>query len=186
MSTKSFIFLIIGILVIGGGLGGAFAAGVNVGKNSVPESTSENGALTPATTLQPFNFDGGALPPGVQVFSSGDVTMGSAPAFSFAAPGGAITSGPGGSASVGAMPTALFGTVESIDGNIVTIRTPQGLIKVTVGEETTIRKNVDVPVGDLEIGYSVSAFGQRGENGGVDAMSISVVDEEFAPVTIQR
>ena len=38
MSTKVFIFLLVGVLVLGGSVGGAFAGGVAIGKNQADES----------------------------------------------------------------------------------------------------------------------------------------------------
>ena len=73
--------------------------------------------------------------------------------------------------------SVLAGTIESVEGNTVTVDTPQGLLQAMVGADTTIQKTDQGTLDDLEVGVQVTVIGQRGEDGAVQAVSISILPE---------
>ena len=66
----------------------------------------------------------------------------------------------------------LSGTLESVDQDVITINTDQGPLPVAIGEDTTIRKTVEVALADLTEGTRVTVLGARSESGDVEARSI--------------
>ena len=71
----------------------------------------------------------------------------------------------------------LSGTLESVDQDVITINTDQGPLPVAIGEDTTIRKTVEVALADLTEGTRVTVLGARSESGDVEARSIIIVPE---------
>jgi hypothetical protein len=82
--------------------------------------------------------------------------------------GGFIARGPGAG--------GIAGTVEQVEGNLVTVNTPQGPLQVTVSEETLIQRFAQGTVADLQAGMQVTIAGQRNEDG-VQAQSILITPE---------
>ena len=66
------------------------------------------------------------------------------------------------------------GTINSIDGAMLIVGTPDGIVSATVGEETSIRITSQSGVDSLELGMQVSVFGERGESGTLLASTITV------------
>ncbi len=73
----------------------------------------------------------------------------------------------------------LTGTIESVDGNVLTVNTPQGPLPVTVGTETNIQKTAQGSLDDLQTGFQVTVIGQTREDGTVQAGFIVVAPEGF-------
>jgi hypothetical protein len=71
----------------------------------------------------------------------------------------------------------LTGTIEKVEGNIVVVNTPQGLVQTTIGADTAIQQTVPGVLSDLKTGMRVTVSAQRGEDGTVKARSILVVSE---------
>ena len=69
------------------------------------------------------------------------------------------------------------GTIESVEGNTLTIATPRGPVMVTTDDETTLRKVVDGSKQDLKQGVQIRVTGSRDEEGTVKATSITLVPE---------
>ncbi|MBI4299173.1 MAG: PDZ domain-containing protein [Chloroflexi bacterium] len=130
MKTKGFVILLVATLLLGGGLGGAFAGGVALGK-------SQGSGATPRTlpAVQSTSGSGqqsqGQLSQLRQQFQSGQVTQEQLQQFQ-----GQL--GQGGSQGFSGR-GGLAGTVEEIEGNTVIINTAQGPLQATVGGETTIQ-----------------------------------------------
>ena len=143
MNTKAFLLLLAAVLVLGGGLGGAFAGGVALGKSQGDDKVAPNS--TP-TTLGPEAQDELSDQPGQsqldqlrQRFQSGELTRDELAERrrqlqeQFGADAGgqrAGFAGPG---------RGLTGTIEKIEGARVTVNTPQGPIEGIVGADTTIQ-----------------------------------------------
>lgn len=70
---------------------------------------------------------------------------------------------------------ALFGTIESVELTSVTIETAQGPLPVDVNSGTVVRMTIKGDIGDLEEGMEVIVRGDPGEDGPIDAASITVV-----------
>ena len=161
MNTKAFVLLLVGVLVLGGSLGGAFAGGVALGK-SQGEETAQN-SLPTQTQPSPGQQLPGQLSPEQleqlrQQFQSGQFGQGSGrPGFG----------GRGG----------LTGTIEQIDGNTVIINTPQGPLQATIGVDTDIQMFAEGTLADLQAGLRVTVTGVPGEDGTVEAGSILITPE---------
>ena len=65
------------------------------------------------------------------------------------------------------------GTIESIEGNIVTISTDDATIRVQTSDTTLIEKTMPVQVTDLEVGEQVLVSGSENADGSLNARSIS-------------
>jgi hypothetical protein len=74
---------------------------------------------------------------------------------------------------------AVTGTVEKIEGEVVTITTPQGPVEVTIGQGTAISRVAEAGVGDLQPGARVTVMGPAGEDGRVEAASLVITPEDM-------
>ena len=174
MGTKAFLVLIAVAILLGASLGGAFAAGVAVGRSqdngqSANETSTDNPAFTPpsAPAFAPAGSQGGLqelTPEQLQQFQQ---QIGQR-----FGEGGAFPLGGGGLAA-----RALTGDIESIDGNVITVNTPQGPLQATLSEETGIQVFSEGAPQDLEIGQQVVISGERNEEGIMEAASVLVTPE---------
>ena len=73
-------------------------------------------------------------------------------------------------------PQILVGSIESIDGDALSVVTVDGVITVTLGKDTIIRRFAAGSLGDLSVGQRVSLGGQRSEEG-VAARQVAVTPE---------
>ena len=162
---KGFLFLLIGALVLGGGLGGAFAGGVALGRSQGhPDGI---GAATQAPTSgQQAPGTAGPEQPGRS--RQRPATEGLAPEGSSQLP----PQTPGFSVWGG-----LAGTIEKVEGATATINTAQGLVQVAVGAGTVVQRPTRGTVADLQAGVRVTVFGQRKEDGTVVARRVLLIPE---------
>ena len=178
MSNKGFTMLVVGVLVLGVGIGGSFLAGTVVGGGTEDVAAAEVApASNAADTFAQLR----------EQVQSGQVSQedlaelrqqfqGEAGAGRLG--GGAFggTTGAGGDfVRPGGADAALFGTVGAVDGNVVTLDTPQGQLQVTVNSATAITQTVDAAVGDLAEGMQLTVNGERAEDGSVEATVIRVI-----------
>ena len=175
MKSKSFILLVAAVLALGGSLGGAFVGGIALGKSQEAEA-AQNGLLArPTSSLgRPFSeqSDGASLDQLRQRIQSGDATseelaqlrQGFQSGQGF---GGQRFSGWGG----------LSGSIVKIEGNTITVNTPQGPLQAAVVADTTIQMFAEGALEDLLEGMRVTVYGHRGEDGAVQATSILLVPE---------
>ena len=171
MGTKAFLALIAGAILLGASLGGAFAAGVAVGRSqdngqSATETSTDNPAFTPpsAPAFAPAGAQGELTPEQLQQFQQ---QIGQR-----FGEGGAFPLGGAGLAA-----RALTGDIESIDGNVITVNTPQGPLQATLNEETGIQLFSEGALEDLEVGQQVVISGERNEEGVMEAASVTVTPE---------
>ena len=167
MQTKPFVLMLVGVLVLGGSLIGAFAGGVAVGKGRVEESAQavlQSAQATPTPgPLSEVEISEEQLEQIRQRFQDARLGDGGA---GFGG-GGAGFEGRGG----------LSGTVEGIEGGTVTVQTSQGPLLAAVGEDTVIQMFAQGTLGDLQAGATVTVIGPTGEDGTVDAQSIIIAPE---------
>jgi len=91
----------------------------------------------------------------------------------------------GGQAGRGAQPQGaagiVFGTVESVANNVVSVTRPGGAtaqaspVKITISEKTTITKTAAGDIKDIVEGANVVAVGPRGADGIVTASSVQIL-----------
>ena len=177
MNTKAFMLLLAVVVVLGGGLGGAFAGGVALGKSQGDDG--DNGSLASQSAAVPDQQTSGlAVPEDLtrlrQRFQSGEVSQEEVAQLrqQFQGQGGR-GGGFGGVAGGG----RLTGTIESIQGETVTINTPQGPLQAVLNAETTIQMFTEGTLTDLETGVSVTVVGVRDEDGAVTARSIVITPQ---------
>lgn len=149
MDTKPFLALMAAFLVWGGTIGGAFIVGRAMG--------SDSGA--PAASAFQQQADGQGI--------------------TSAAPGQPVPGqgAPGGGTFLLRPGQGTRGTIEGIEGNILTLNTPQGLVKVAVGDGTIIQKSARGAIGELSEGMSVTVMGQRAADGTLQAEAVLVAPE---------
>ena len=184
MSTKVFISLVVGVLVLGAAIGGSFLGGLAIGKNQEAEAAAAIAPVPQAPTLaaQPSEETAGQNFAQLRErLQSGDLSDeelaelrqqfqdGGAGGFG----GGRPRGGFGGGGGQG----GLTGTIESIDGTTVTLNTSEGTLRVAITDETTIQKTVQVTAGDLVEGERLTVVGTPGEDGIVEATFMIVVPE---------
>lgn len=178
MNTKSFLLLLAAVLVLGGGLGGAFFGGIAVGKSqdTVPETqvlsapasvAAAAGQQTQGATDQQQSLD--QLRQRLQGGEVSDEELAELrqqfQGEGGFAPGGGLFGGGG---------RGLVGTVEEISDGVITVNTPQGPLQATIGADTTIQVFAEGTAEDIETGVQVTVVGERGEDGNVAASNITV------------
>ena len=75
----------------------------------------------------------------------------------------------------GAAPGGTFGTIESIEGGVITVKTQTGTVKVKTTDTTLIDKQMAVTVQDLKVGEQVTVSGSQNTDGSTTARSIRVM-----------
>ena len=180
MSTRAFVWLLVGFLAVGGALGGAFAGGVVLGKSQGDESNGNGVLPQPPSSLgqqASTQTDAPSLDQIRQRFQSGDISPEEAAQFRQQFQGQFGGGGPGGGGRRFGGGAGMTGTIERIEGNFVTLNTPQGPLEVTIGEDTSIQMFAEGTLSDLLAGVRVTVTGERGEDGTVVATSILLVPE---------
>ena len=194
MKAKSFVLLLVGVLALGGGLGGAFVGGIALGKSqddevaqvSLPTRQPSDGGQQ---SLGPSN--GPAITGLRDQAQSGDANQEDLAQLRQRLQSGEATEddlarlrqqfqgqfgrGDGGTGFTGG--GALTGTVERVNGNILTLNTPQGTLRATIGADTTIQKTEAIALEELIEGMRLTVSGARGEDGTVEASSVFVIPE---------
>jgi len=66
------------------------------------------------------------------------------------------------------------GAVEKVEGNVVTLNTPQGAVRVMVDGSTSIQKMAAGSLGDISAGESITVSGERQADGSIQATSILI------------
>ena len=177
MTTKVFVILVIGILLLGGGSGGAFIGGYALGESQDAEM-DQNGTLdqTSLTGQQlAQDLSSGQTPDQLRAWiQSSGASQEEMEQLreQFKGQRGAGIGGVGFTGGAG-----QAGNIEKIEGNTVTVNTPQGPLQATIGEETTIQETVEVSSADLHEGMRVEISGTLGEDGAVEATRIVVIPE---------
>ncbi len=170
MGNKAFLVLVAIAILLGAGLGGAFAAGIAVGR-SQDNGQAANGASTDTPAFTPPRAQEGLqeiTPEQIQQFrqqlgEGGGLPLGGAGGFPFG--GGELAA------------RALTGNIESIDGNVITVNTPQGPLQATLSEDTGIQVFSQGTPQDLEVGQQVVIRGERNEEGVIQATDVMVTPE---------
>ena len=188
MNNKFFMGLAGAVLLAALGVGGAFTGGVAYERSG--EHTS------PVVTAPDLPF-----PSGVQAQASGRqfnpeaiadlqarLQSGSATPEDlqqlrqqFAGQSGGFGGGGGAGGNLRFGGRGLNGPIESIEGDTITINTAQGPLQVIFNADTTINNVVEVDSSALTVETRISANGQRNEAGVMEATTITITPEGFAP-----
>ena len=191
MTTKAFSILLLTTLVLGVALGGAFAGGYALGKSGEAAQPPESQSLRPPTGGQAAGQGAGRARAGQAQNENGDVAIprsGAAPEQGetvdssagrpagrqgAGGPAGAAGSSTGEGQDAGGV-QGLFGTISSLQGNLVTLESPRGQAQATISETTAIQKRVISSVEDLSVGATVQVTGRPGEDGQIQARSVTM------------
>ncbi len=173
---KGFAILLAGMLVFGLGLGGAFVAGTIVGGGD-DETTATTSPSIPAPTTAGDAGGGGQLlrQQLAAQAQSGNLTPEQIAQLRQQFGGGAAGGGAAGGADAGGgflAGSALQGTIEGIEGDVITLNTFQGTIRVTVPSEATIQVTKTGVIADLSNGMTVAVTGERSEDGTFTAENV--------------
>jgi hypothetical protein len=172
METKSFIQILIAVIVLGGALGGIFIGGIIMGRGQGNEITVT--APSPGPEIPDGAPNIGAI---IERFQSGELTADEIGEIREQVQARLGQAGSGsGSAIFGG---ALTGTVEAIDGTRITMKTRQGDLDIIVEAEATIRALQEAPLSSISLGEVIAVVGDRTESGHVNASEITIVPEEF-------
>jgi hypothetical protein len=71
----------------------------------------------------------------------------------------------------------VSGQVKSIDGNVLTLSTPQDVTTVNISDTTRIEKTVAGTTGDLQPGQRVIVSGERDSKGNLSAAQITIIPD---------
>ncbi len=158
MKTKSFILLLVGIVVVGGAVGGAFFGGEALGKKNEQASLTQ----TMQNRIGQFaNAGAGAGGGGTRQPGGGGGAGGQFVRINPAGGGGGLFGG------------GTIGTIQSVSGNMLTVTTQNGSsVQVILGSNTTIEKIGQGTIGDLAAGANVTVGGQRNADGSIQAATI--------------
>ena len=191
MTTKAFSILLLTTLVLGVALGGAFAGGFALGRSGEAVQPPESQSLRPPTGGQAAAQAAGRARAGQAQSESGAVVgprSGAAP--EQGVPADASAGRPAGrqgadGSAVAADGSAkrgqdaggvqeLFGAISSLQGDLVTLESPRGQGQATISETTVIQKRVMASVDDLSVGATVQVSGRPGEDGQIQARSLTL------------
>lgn len=75
-----------------------------------------------------------------------------------------------------------MGQVKGIDGNILTLSTAQDVTTVNLSDTTTIQKSVEGSTNDLQPGVRVIVVGERDDQGNMNAIQITIVNNDTFPL----
>jgi hypothetical protein len=147
---KRFVLWIVVAVVIGAALGGTFIGGISLGKSQ------EKTAAQSSIQGQFANRFGQGNVPGLNN-QSGTATDTNQPDFAR---------------------RGTVGTVEKVNGNMITVKTMQGTEQVvTVNSSTTVSKTVTGSVSDITAGTTIQVTGETQTDGSITANNISVTQD---------
>ncbi len=169
MGTKAFIVLILAAMLFGGALAGAFIGGTFVGEGRAETMPEDGDFLMTGRSIDTGEVEelrralGTGVKPGDQ-----DVEQMRAQIRGMSAQAGPEGAGLG---------AGIAGSITAVDGSKLTVDTPDGPVTVTLGDDTTLHQVAEIGPADLEAGSFVTVVGSRGDNGDVEAHTITVIPE---------
>jgi hypothetical protein len=139
MKTKTFVILILLVVLVGGAIAGAFLGGQAVGKSQGNQALRSRFEQFPSGQQRVYS-DNSTFPGGM---------------------GGPFARG------------GTFGTVEKVEGSVLTVKAPDGsTIQVVISDQTTIQKMAQGDLSDITAGSSVSVTGETRDDGSIAATTI--------------
>ncbi len=82
---------------------------------------------------------------------------------------------PGNNTGISSGSGATMGTVEKVEGNIVTLNTREGTTAlVNIGTSISIQKTVEGSLEDISPGQNIAVSGDKNADGSIDARSITI------------
>lgn len=183
MTTRAFFILLMVALVLGVSLGAAFAGGFALGR-------SQGGDTVQGTLAQrpPTGFGGGAearrtgaegqeSAPGNDPSEEVRRRPGEGSEDGGARPQGSTETNDGSAPAPPAGGQEAFGTIAGFEDGMLVIESPRGQVTGTVTESTIVLKTAAATAEDLAPGMGALITGRPGEDGRVQARSITLVPE---------
>ena len=173
--NKSFLMLLVTVAILGAALGGAFVGGVVYGR-----SQAANAAMLPPG--MDSGFAGGGQSVGVPagaVAGPDGVGFVAPPGVEGGFPGAGA--GNGGTLGLGGGRGGLTGVVAEVEGNNLSLTTPQGNTLVTLTDDTTLSRLAPADRAELTAGITVRLVGRPNADGGIfQARSVVIIPEGTA------
>lgn len=173
--NKSFLILLVTVAILGAALGGAFVGGVVYGR-----SQAANANMLPPGMEGGFAGGGPAVgvPAGV-VAGPGGVGFVAPPGVEGGFPGADPDNG--GNLGLGGGRGGLTGVVAEVEGNNLSLTTPQGNTLVTLTADTTLSRLAPADRAELTAGVTVRLTGRPNADGGIfQARSVVIIPEGTA------
>ena len=170
--NKSFLILLVMVVILGAALGGSFVGGVVYGRSQAANADT----LPPG--LDGAFAGGGAEPVGVPAGAAPGPGGGG-----FVAPPGADGGFPEGATpgGLGGGRGGLTGTIASVEGSALSLTTPQGDTLVTLTDDTTLTQIAPADRDELTAGANVRIGGRPNADGSIfQARSILIIPEGVA------
>lgn len=170
--NQSFLILLVMVVILGAALGGSFVGGVVYGRSQAAN------ADTLLLGMDGSFAGGGAAPVGVPadaVPGPGGVGFDALPGAAGGFPEGPAAAGLGGGRG------GLTGTVASVEGNSLSLTTPQGDTLVTLNDDTALSQIAPADRAELAAGVTVRIGGRPNADGSIfQARSILIIPEGVA------
>ena len=187
MTNKFFMWLAGAVLLVALGVGVAFAGGVAYERSgagtspvvTTPDLPSPSGAHGQSGGGR---FNSEAIADLQARLRSGSATLDDLQQLrqQFAGQGGGFGGGGGAGGNLRFGGGGLNGPIESIEGDTITINTPQGPLQVMLNADTTINNIVEIDASALTVETRISVNGQRNEEGVMEATTITITPEGYA------
>jgi hypothetical protein len=152
---KRFIILLIVAVVVGGVIGGAFIGGIAIGKDQGREEITQEMQDRTSQFASRFGQD-----------STTDQPTDMTPPT-----GAGMPFGRGGT----------MGTVEKIEGGIITVTTTNGSVNIVTSSSTTLQKMDNGSLTDIKIGDSITVSGESQDDGSIQASNIFITPKITLP-----
>ena len=147
MKKGAFIILLAAVVILGGAIGGALAGGMTIGTSQGrEEATQELQSQLSQLTAR----------------SGQKGTQQGTPQPDSGLPGGLFGKG------------GTVGTVESVEGNVITLNTLEGAVRVLVAADIPIQKMGEGSLDDISSGDSITVSGEQEDDGSIDATNIFI------------
>jgi len=82
---------------------------------------------------------------------------------------------PGNSTGIFSSGRATTGTVEKVEGNVVTLNTSTSTVSVNIGNSTSIEKMAEGSLADITLGANITVSGNKNADGSIEARSITII-----------
>ncbi len=76
---------------------------------------------------------------------------------------------------------ATVGTVEKVEGSVITLKTTTGSVLVNIGNSTSIQKMAEGSLADISTGENIAVSGNRNADGSIEARSITITSSLISP-----
>jgi hypothetical protein len=76
---------------------------------------------------------------------------------------------------------ATVGTVEKVEGSVITLKTTTGTVLVNIGNSTSIQKISEGSLADISTGENIAVSGNKNTDGSIEARGITITSSFTLP-----